>query len=408
MKIKLPENVSNIIERLEAAGYEAYAVGGCVRDSILGREPNDWDITTSALPERVKELFPRTIDTGIKHGTVSILIGKETYEVTTYRVDGKYSDSRHPDSVSFTRSLTEDLKRRDFTINAMAYNDREGLVDRFDGAGDLERHIVRCVGVAHERFGEDALRILRAVRFAAQLDFTIDTETALAAAALAPNLAGISAERIHAELDKLLLSRCPDMIMSIKALGMSQVILPELDSYSDEDPEQNSGRKEKLPRLLADSPSIGYIRWAILFACIGNGREIMHRLKFDNRSIFMITLLMDHADLDVSELSDTAMRQLMHEVSKENVELLLTFLKYLRGIDITGAVAQYARISAAGNCTSLKELAVSGSDLIAHGFEPGKTLGGIMDMLLDAVIEDPSLNTDEKLLELAEKFRERV
>ena len=169
MLIQLPDKVKKIIDTLQTNGYEAYAVGGCVRDSILGRIPDDWDITTSATPFETKELFSRTFDTGIEHGTITVLIDKDAFEVTTYRVDGKYEDSRHPSEVTFTRSLREDLLRRDFTINAMAYNDKEGLVDIFGGIDDLNRKMIRCVGTAKERFGEDALRILRAVRFAAQL-----------------------------------------------------------------------------------------------------------------------------------------------------------------------------------------------------------------------------------------------
>lgn len=165
MKITLPDDVKQIIETLEQHGYEGYAVGGCVRDSILGRIPNDWDITTSATPQQVKKLFPRTVDTGIQHGTVTVLMGKEGYEVTTYRVDGEYEDARHPKEVTFTANLEEDLRRRDFTINAMAYNDSEGLVDVFGGRADIEQKVIRCVGNAEERFGEDALRIMRAVRF---------------------------------------------------------------------------------------------------------------------------------------------------------------------------------------------------------------------------------------------------
>ena len=167
MKITLPDDVKQIIETLEH-GYEGYAVGGCVRDSILGRIPNDWDITTSATPQQVKKLFPRTVDTGIQHGTVTVLMGKEGYEVTTYRVDGEYEDARHPKEVTFTANLEEDLRRRDFTINAMAYNDSEGLVDVFGGRADIEQKVIRCVGNAEERFGEDALRIMRAVRFSAR------------------------------------------------------------------------------------------------------------------------------------------------------------------------------------------------------------------------------------------------
>ena len=177
LSMRIPENAAVILKGLSEAGYEAYVVGGCVRDSLLGREPKDWDITTSARPEQVKAVFAHTIDTGIEHGTVTVMIGKEGYEVTTYRIDGEYEDSRHPKEVQFTSQLLEDLKRRDFTINAMAYNPDRGIVDAFDGIGDLERKIIRCVGVPQERFDEDALRIMRAVRFSAQLGFEIDGPT---------------------------------------------------------------------------------------------------------------------------------------------------------------------------------------------------------------------------------------
>ena len=174
LHIDIPENAAVILGRLTAAGYEAYIVGGCVRDSLLGREPKDWDITTSARPQEVKALFDRTIDTGIAHGTVTVMIDHEGYEVTTYRIDGEYEDCRHPKSVQFTNQLVEDLKRRDFTINAMAYNPETGVVDAFDGIGDLKRRVIRCVGIPEDRFDEDALRILRAVRFSAQLGFEIE------------------------------------------------------------------------------------------------------------------------------------------------------------------------------------------------------------------------------------------
>ena len=195
-RIELPDYIKTIINALTAEGFEAYAVGGCVRDSFLGRSPDDWDVTTSALPAQVKSVFKRTVDTGIEHGTVTVLIGKNSSEVTTYRVDGDYEDFRHPKKVEFTASLEEDLKRRDFTINAMAYNDEKGLVDIFDGRGDLERKVIRAVGDPRERFNEDALRILRAIRFSAQLGFEIDEETRNAMSELAPNLRAVSAERI--------------------------------------------------------------------------------------------------------------------------------------------------------------------------------------------------------------------
>ena len=230
MKINLPGKVLMIINNLQFHGYEAYAVGGCVRDSILARRPEDWDITTSARPEEIKKLFRRTVDTGIEHGTVTVLLGKDSYEVTTYRIDGAYEDGRHPKEVHFTTSLEEDLRRRDFTINAMAYHDEVRLVDIFGGMQDLNRHLIRCVGDPKERFSEDALRILRAVRFSAQLNFPVEPETAEAARELAPSLEKISAERIQAELVKLLVSPHPERIRDAFELGITKVILPEWDA----------------------------------------------------------------------------------------------------------------------------------------------------------------------------------
>lgn len=202
----IPSKAAEIIQELAAHGFEAYAVGGCVRDSILGRKPEDWDITTSARPEQVKAIFPRTVDTGIEHGTVTVLMDREHFEVTTYRVDGEYEDHRHPKEVTFTASLEEDLKRRDFTINAMAYNPETGLVDIFNGIEDLKNQVIRCVGDPGERFDEDALRILRAIRFSAQLGFQIDAATQRAMSERAKDLKEVSAERIRVELVKLLVS----------------------------------------------------------------------------------------------------------------------------------------------------------------------------------------------------------
>ena len=236
--MKLPEHVNRIIHRLQKEGYDAYAVGGCVRDTLLGREPKDWDITTSARPEIVKSLFSHTIDTGIQHGTVTVMLDHVGYEVTTYRIDGEYEDSRHPKEVIFTGNLVEDLKRRDFTINAMAYNDESGLVDAFEGEQDLKKGIIRCVGNPHDRFGEDALRMLRAVRFAAQLGFSIEERTKVAVADLAPTLAKVSAERIQMELVKLLTSANPQEMREVYELGLSRVFLPEFDRMM-ETPQHN-------------------------------------------------------------------------------------------------------------------------------------------------------------------------
>ncbi len=227
--IEIPDDVDKIIKELEKNGYEAYAVGGCVRDSMLGRVPQDWDITTSANPYQVKALFTRTIDTGLKHGTVTIMIEKNSYEVTTYRLDGEYEDGRHPASVEFTSNLEEDLKRRDFTINAMAYNKKTGLVDKFGGCEDLERKIIRCVGEPEKRFEEDALRIMRAVRFCGQLGFSMDKATYEAIRKFVDNLEKVSYERIRVELTKLIISDNADQLALLYETGITRKILPEFD-----------------------------------------------------------------------------------------------------------------------------------------------------------------------------------
>ncbi len=402
MKIILPENVSFIIDRITSAGYEAYAVGGCVRDSILGRTPDDWDITTSAKASEVKALFPRTIDTGIQHGTVTVMMGKEGYEVTTYRIDGIYTDSRHPDSVSFTDNLYEDLRRRDFTINAMAYNYEKGLIDPFDGIRDIERTLIRCVGKPEERFGEDALRILRAFRFAAQLGFRIDSDTCSAAGLLAATLSKISAERIHTELGKLLLSPNPDMIIRLCRTGVANFILPELSILPESDLELLAKRLCACP----DTP--GCLRWALLLYTTGNCREILKRLKSDNNTLRTVSTLADNAERQLSSLSDTELRRVIRDIGKPNTELLFELQKILyENTDFTDAYKRYLAICSAGDCTSIRELGISGSDLLNVGIPQGTGIGVMLNRLLDAVIEQPSLNKRETLLSLAAYYRSK-
>lgn len=224
VRIEMPYEAEWIIRKIRERGFEAFAVGGCVRDTLLGRTPGDWDITTSAKPEEVKAIFGKTVDTGLQHGTVTIIKNRKGYEVTTYRIDGEYRDGRHPDSVEFTSSLLEDLKRRDFTINAMAYSHETGIVDAFDGMGDLEKKVIRCVGCPRDRFTEDALRILRAIRFAAQLGFSIEEETYQAIREIAPNLKNVSRERIQVELTKLLTSAHPEKIAMVEDTGISPYV----------------------------------------------------------------------------------------------------------------------------------------------------------------------------------------
>ena len=403
--IELPKDVRYIIDILTQNGYEAYAVGGCVRDSILGRVPGDWDITTSALPQQVKALFRRTIDTGIQHGTVTIMLGKNGYEVTTYRIDGKYEDSRHPESVEFTPNLEEDLKRRDFTINAMAYNDENGVVDIFGGIDDIRNRIIRCVGIAHDRFTEDALRILRAVRFSAQLGFEIDKATKDAARELAPTLVKISRERIHTELNKLLLSDNPDYFSVVYELGVMKVIISELEGV-------NSGDIDRLKVLIKRTKPCLPERYAALLSVIGKDktRAVLKGLKLDNATISMAVKLVEYLGITPA-LTEPQMRHYINEVGKEDalrvIDFNLSFADESMHEEYTDMRKLCAHVLERGDCTSLKELDVTGKDLVDAGFEAGKQLGELLNSLLTEVLDNPSLNDRNYLLGRAKELGRR-
>lgn len=403
--IELPKDVRYIIDILTQNGYEAYAVGGCVRDSILGRVPGDWDITTSALPQQVKALFRRTIDTGIQHGTVTIMLGKNGYEVTTYRIDGKYEDSRHPESVEFTPNLEEDLKRRDFTINAMAYNDENGIVDIFGGIDDIRNRIIRCVGNAHDRFTEDALRILRAVRFSAQLGFEIDKATKDAARELAPTLVKISRERIHTELNKLLLSDNPDYFSVVYELGVMKVIISELEDV-------NSGDIDRLRVLIKRTKPCLPERYAALLSVIGKDktRAVLKGLKLDNATISMAVKLVEYLGITPA-LTEPQMRHYINEVGKEDalrvIDFNLSFADDSMHEEYTDMRKLCAHVLERGDCTSLKELDVTGKDLVDAGFEAGKQLGELLNSLLTEVLDKPSLNDRNYLLGRAKELGRR-
>jgi len=300
MYIKLPIKVKYIISKLEENGYEAYAVGGCVRDSVLGRVPEDWDITTSATPEEVKKLFKATIDTGLQHGTVTVVIEKEGYEVTTFRLDGDYSDGRHPDRVAFTSSLTEDLRRRDFTINAMAYSEKTGLIDKFDGEKDLEDGVIRAVGEAEERFSEDALRMLRAIRFAGQLNFDIAGKTFDAIKKLSPNISKVSVERIAKELEKLILSDNPEYIGLVYETGIFEVIAPEIVEFF-KNREIYKSIKVLKEADYPDKKRLYQIRMALFLEDLGvdKAARLLKHLKLDNDTINTVKKLLILLQRDV-------------------------------------------------------------------------------------------------------------
>ncbi|MCM1105513.1 MAG: HD domain-containing protein [Blautia sp.] len=440
MRMNLPAPVNRVIHTLQGAGYDAYAVGGCVRDTLLGREPGDWDITTSAAPEVVKSLFPHTIDTGIQHGTVTVMLEHVGYEVTTYRIDGEYEDCRHPSGVTFTDNLLEDLKRRDFTINAMAYNDDRGLVDAFDGAGDLARGRIRCVGEAKARFSEDALRMLRAVRFAAQLDFSIEEETAEAVRELAPSIGRVSAERIRMELIKLLVSEHPDALRTAWELGLTAVFLPEFDRMMDT-PQHTKHHcysvGEHTLHTLSHVPADRVLRLAMLLhdvakpVCISEDEEgehfyghpqlgadmakdILRRLKLDNDCIRRVCGLIRWHD-ERPPLTERSVRRFVSKVGPENVPELLAVKRadilgqsmYRRQekLEYVGQLEQlYVRMQKQNQCLKKSELAVNGRDLMAIGIAPGPGLGEVLDKLFSQVLDDPALNTREKLLALAHNF----
>ena len=399
VRIELPKDVRHIINVLMENGYEAYAVGGCVRDSILGRTPGDWDITTSALPMQVKALFRRTVDTGIQHGTVTVMLGKNGYEVTTYRIDGKYEDSRHPKSVEFTSNLVEDLKRRDFTINAMAYNDEHGIVDAFDGMGDLKRRIIRCVGKAHDRFDEDALRILRAVRFSAQLGFDIEDDTAKAARELAPTLAKISRERIHTELNKLLLSDNPDYFSVVYDLGVMKIIIPELENI-------DAHKLDKIKHFIKKTSAVLPERYAALLSCVDADKagRILKGLKLDNATILMAAKLVKYYNMN-PVVSEAAVRHYINEVGENDALRIVDFNISICGSELNKGYTDMKKICVMvkerGDCTELRNLKISGRDLMEAGFPAGKQLGEILQKLLCEVLDNPKFNEYNYLLKRA-------
>lgn len=395
MHITLPTKVKQIISRLEKADFEAYAVGGCVRDSILGRSPEDWDITTSAKPEEVKRLFSTTIDTGLQHGTVTVVIEKEGFEVTTFRLDGEYTDGRHPDRVAFTSSLTEDLRRRDFTINAMAYSEKRGLIDEFDGERDLEDGVIRAVGDACERFSEDALRMLRAIRFAGQLNFKIADETFDAIKELSPNIAKVSVERIAKELEKLLLSGNPEYIALVYETGIFSVIAPEVAMLF-ENGEISASTKALSRASFPEKKELYQIRLAIFLEGLGADKaaKLLKRLKLDNDTINTVKKLLELSLREV-ENNETDMRRTVKEAGYKMMPLLLE-MRRAKGLKDNKDL--YQTVIDNGYCTSISELNINGKDLMDAGIPKGALIGSTLERLLELVIEKPELNTRESLL----------
>ena len=444
LKIEMKKTAEAILHVLNTNGFEAYIVGGCVRDSILGLTPTDWDITTSARPDQVKSLFARTIDTGIAHGTVTVMIGKEGCEVTTYRI-GKAGSGEYTPDITYADSLKEDLLHRDFTINAMAYHPEEGLVDLAGGLSDLKAGIIRCVGCPEERFAEDPLRMLRAVRFAGQFGFDIEARTLEAIRDRAKTLDKVSVERVRMELLKLLISDHPDTLRIAYDTGLTAVFLPEFDRMMEtaqNNPHHRYTVGEHTIRSICLIDPNPVLRLTMLFHDIGKpstrttdemgidhfrghykvsaemAESIMKRLRFDNNTIRLVRTLILYHDTRFQDALTTGRRNLRRVISLVSPTLFPYLVDVMRA-DVLAqsdymrehklkqlgeAAAAYREIMDARDCLSLKELKINGNDLKALGITDGRTIGSILNILLQMVLENPELNNYMYLEELAMKI----
>ncbi len=434
-ELVLPRAVTRIIELLEEKGFEAYAVGGCVRDCLLGETPLDWDITTSASPADVKRIFNRTIDTGIAHGTVTVRMYGGSYEVTTYRIDGDYSDGRHPDSVTYTAELAEDLKRRDFTINAMAFHGNRGLVDLFGGMDDLKKGIIRCVGEPESRFGEDALRMLRAIRFSARLGFDIAPDTYAAIKKLCGTISKVSAERIRDELLKLITSDHPDRLLLVYESGLSSVFFPELDrmfATEQNTPHHYTDVGHHTLAVLEALPADDILRLAGLLHDIAKplsrktdhkGRDhftghpvagenlsidIMKRLKLDNATIAKVSRLVRFHDERLIPSSVNARRlaarfagdmEGLFELKRADIAAQSDYMREDKLKAVDQLEEFYKESKNCGDCLEISQLAITGRDIIELGIDRGPEIGRLLGLLLMETVDDPDMNTRERLLQ---------
>jgi len=381
--MQLPEQVKFIISELNKNGYEGYIVGGCVRDYLMGIPPHDYDITTSALPEEVKAIFPHTVDTGIEHGTVTVIIDKIGYELTTYRIDGEYKDNRHPEQVIFTDKLAGDLSRRDFTVNAIAYNDQRGYVDMFGGMEDIKKAIIKGVGEPSKRFQEDALRMMRALRFSAQLNFSIEENTMLALKENAQLIKNISIERIREEFFKLIISDHNERLDLLYESGMLPYFLPELKKII----EDNSISYTTINTLSKDI----CVRLAYVFHTLDsdNVKKILHNFRTDNKTNKITSQLVKYIDFEITD--KYSLRKLI-SILGENTEHEIEIMGAVKGIDTSKAKEMYSEIISAGDCCNLKSLAINGNDLKELGIDHGKEVGEYLAKALDFVLKNPHNN----------------
>ena len=441
MEFVLTSGAKKIISTLEDNGFSAYVVGGAVRDFLMDKPPHDFDIATSALPSQIQGLFRRTIDTGIKHGTVTVVEGGVGYEVTTYRTDGEYVDGRHPKNVSFIASIEEDLKRRDFTVNAMAYNPTSGVLDICGGREDIQNRLIRCVGVPEKRFSEDALRMMRAIRFSATLGFELEAETERAIKKCAPMIRRVSPERIRDEINKILMSDRPEYIAKLHICGLLKYIIPELETCAGVKQKNKYHIYDVFEHIIVtvkNTPSDLTLRWAALLhdigkpscsSCDSNGiihfyghhresvrmaNDILHRLRLDNDTIHDILILIENHDVRI-DTSPPGVKRMMSKTGKLFEKLLLLqeadnlaknlkfFKEKKKKLDESREV--YKLVLAEHQPYMISELTVNGRDLIKLGYKPGRSLGDCLKKLLDEVIIDPNLNRREYLLSRAREFK---
>ena len=443
--MKIPKNPDFIIRRLQDAGYEAYAVGGCIRDSLLGIVPHDWDICTSAKPAEIKACFAdcSTVDIGIQHGTVAVILDRQPYEVTTYRIDGEYKDNRHPESVTFTSNLREDLARRDFTVNAIAYNEESGIADFYGGESDLNKRLIRCVGNPDERFREDALRILRALRFASCYSFAIERNTAAAVHRNARLLRNIASERIQAELVRLLCGDGAEEILN-GFRDVFAVFIPELAETFDFDQKNKHHCYDVFHHI---THSVGLIesdpilRLTMLFhdiakplVCTTDSRGARHfkghqlvsadiarnalsRLRFPSETIETCVTLIIYHDVRFNG-TVPQVKRVLNKLGDENMRRLfkvqyadtLSQSEYMREEKlrkIDTAKAQFEQVMARQECFSLRQLAVNGRDLIAAGISDGREIVRVLAFLLDSVIDEALPNEKAALLSAAKEYSEK-
>lgn len=429
MHIKIPDKVKFIIDTFYENNYEAFMVGGCIRDFLLSKEPKDYDIATSALPNITESLFEKTIPTGIKHGTITVLLDKEPFEVTTYRIEGEYKDNRRPDEISFVTNIKDDLSRRDFTINAFAYNSKEGLKDYFNGLEDLQNKIIRTVGDSNKRFNEDALRMMRAIRFASQLDFNIEKSTLDGIKKNKNLLKNISFERIRDELCKLLLSDNPRKGLNLlKDCGVLDVIIPELTSligFNHKTKDYNEDLFDHTLSVVENTPNDLILRLSALFHDIGKPkvndniseditRKILTRLHFDNKTIKSVCILIKEYMNVLGNSTDIDIKRFINRTSKENIYSLLEFQKAhvlsLKNSDLdlyelNDIKNKIDNIINSNIPLSIKDLNIDGSILTKElNLKPGKVIGETLNYLLEVVLNNPNLNNETILLEKAKTF----